>query len=126
MGHENKHIASQNDQFRSQVGIHWADPTLKPTENLLRGEFYITAGIAALTPEQIIEIWARVRAFNDFTPDNDPYGEHNFGAFETEGVGKIFWKIDYYADEQLKWGSENPDDPTQTYRVLTVLLAEEY
>jgi hypothetical protein len=30
--------------------------------------------------------------------DNDPHGEHDFGAFEHEGQ-RIFWKIDYYAPD---------------------------
>jgi hypothetical protein len=32
---------------------------------------------------------------DSFTPDNDPYEEHDFGKIEvSEHV--IFWKIDYY------------------------------
>ena len=56
---------------------------------------------------------------------NDPYNEHDFGAFSQEGVGKIFWKIDYY-DAAMKYGSEDPADPTKTTRVLTIMLASEY
>ena len=59
-----------------------------------------------------------------FCEDNDPYGEHDFGAFEVEGE-KLFWKIDYY-DKALEHGSEDPADPTRTTRVLTVMLASEY
>lgn len=65
-----------------------------------------------------------VRTFRDFTPDNDPHGEHDFGSFDIEGV-RVFWKIDYY-DRSLSAGSENPADPTVTTRVLTILLASEY
>lgn len=36
-----------------------------------------------------------IRQFNDFTPDNDPYGEHDFAAVEHDGV-RVYWKIDYY------------------------------
>jgi hypothetical protein len=38
---------------------------------------------------------------------------------------KLFWKIDYY-DTSLQYGSENPADPDQTTRVLTIMLASEY
>ena len=61
---------------------------------------------------------------NDFNEDNDPYGEHDFGAIDHNGQ-KIYWKIDYY-DSDLKYGSENPADPCQTARVITIMLANEY
>jgi Protein of unknown function (DUF3768) len=52
------------------------------------------------------------------------YGEHDFGSFELEGE-KLYWKIDCY-DKKMRFGSEDPSDPEQTTRVLTILLAEEY
>jgi hypothetical protein len=66
----------------------------------------------------------KVETFNDFTPGNDPHGERDFGAFEHNG-NKIFWKIDYY-DNTMTNGSEDPSDPKQTVRVLTIMLASEY
>jgi hypothetical protein len=66
----------------------------------------------------------KVESFDSFTEDNDPHGEHDFGAFEHEGQ-RIFWKIDYYARDR-EHGSENPADPKQTVRVLTIMLASEY
>jgi len=69
-------------------------------------------------------ILAQVQGFNDFNPDNDPYSEHDFGAFKLEGK-RICWRIDYY-DSTFTWGSEHPEDPAQTVRVLTVMLVEEY
>jgi Protein of unknown function (DUF3768) len=38
----------------------------------------------------------KVELFDSFTEDNEPHGEHDFGAFEHEGQ-RVFWKIDYYA-----------------------------
>jgi hypothetical protein len=35
-----------------------------------------------------------VQAFIDFSPDNDPYSEHDFGFFKPQG--EFFWKIDAY------------------------------
>jgi hypothetical protein len=69
-------------------------------------------------------IFSKIRNFEKFTPDNDPYKEHDFGSVEHEGL-KIFWKIDYYAPDMMH-GSENPADPKQTIRVLTIMLASEY
>ena len=104
--------------------------TIAKLNDLLRttfigGQIVMTAGIAALPPEVQEDIVTKVRTFNDFSEDNDPYGERDFGAFDQSGVGKIFWKIDYY-DATMTMGSENPADPKQTRRVLTILLAEEW
>jgi Protein of unknown function (DUF3768) len=88
------------------------------------GRIYVTAGIAALAMRDQVEIMQRVQSFSAFTPDNDPYGQHDFGSFEYGGK-KIFWKIDYY-DRQLEFGSPDPADESVTTRVLTVFFAEEY
>ena len=66
----------------------------------------------------------KVATFDDFTADNDPHGEHDFGSFDLAG-DKFFWKIDYY-DPTLEFGSDDPADPTKTTRVLTLMLAAEY
>jgi Protein of unknown function (DUF3768) len=65
---------------------------------------------------------AAVQRFDAFTPDNDPYGEHDFVTLDGE---KLFWKIDTYADGSLTHGAEDPTDPA-AMRVLTIMLAEEY
>ena len=58
------------------------------------GKRLMTAGIAALPPQDQAAILAKVMAFDAFTEDNDPHGEHDFGAFDHAGH-RIFWKIDY-------------------------------
>jgi hypothetical protein len=88
------------------------------------GTLFITSGIAALLVDDQAAILERVHGFDAFGPDNDPYGEHDFGAFEHNGAS-IFWKIDYY-DLNLECGSAEPWNPEKTRRVLTVLLASEY
>ena len=80
--------------------------------------------LMAETSTEPIELAKIVQDYDDFSPDNDPYGEHDFGAFDFLG-SKCFWKIDYY-DPSLKWGSEDPSDTSKTTRVLTMLLASEY
>jgi hypothetical protein len=91
-------------------------------QNLRGGRVVFTAGIAGRADSS--EILERIRTFEKFDADNDPHGEHDFGAF-AQGQDRIFWKIDYY-DSDLNHGSENPADPAITTRVLTVMLAEEY
>ncbi|MBZ0130799.1 MAG: DUF3768 domain-containing protein [Rhodobacteraceae bacterium] len=70
------------------------------------------------------ELVALVRDFDAFSDDNDPHKEHDFGNFNFEGL-KVYWKFDYY-DPDLIYGSNDPSDPAQTFRVLTVFLASEY
>ena len=54
----------------------------------------VTAGVAALCHRTRIDALRAVQAFTAFTPDNDPYGEHDFGFFKAAGH-EFFWKIDY-------------------------------
>ena len=113
-------IAALNDQFRTRFFIPSFGPRRVP------GHIVCTSGIATLPPQAQISIWASVSSFDIFTEGDDPHGERDFGAFDAEGVGKILWKIDYYADESCTFGSEDPADPTRSFRVLTIMLAEEY
>ncbi len=105
----NKKIAELNDLLRS---------------TFLTGRVVFTDGVTSLQARDIDEIITKVREFNDFTEDNDPYGEHDFGKIDHKG-NTIFWKIDYY-DKACEYGSEDPTDPKQTTRVLTIMLADEY
>lgn len=57
-------------------------------------------------------------------PDDDPHLERDFGAIVYEGE-RIYWKIDYY-NKDLTGGSETKWDPSQTTRVMTVMLASDY
>ena len=81
-----------------------------------------TEGVQAL--EDVDTVLRQVQVFEAFTPDNDPYGEHDFGAIRYQGQ-TIFGKIDYY-DLDLHMHSPDPSDETVTARVLTIMLAEEY
>ena len=115
--------------------IHGADATAT-TQTIARlndlcraamdiaGRVVQTGGIQTLSVADQSAIREKVETFSDFTPDNDPHGEHDFGAFDHNGE-RIFWKIDYY-NRTLTQGSEDPSDPTRTVRVLTIMLASEY
>lgn len=107
-------IAQQNDQFR------WGDPSVP-------GQRFVTAGINELLKRLEIppqELAQAVTEFSEFTQDNDPHGEHDFGAFEFHGH-RCFWKIDAY-NQDYTMGSDDPSDLTKTRRVLTIMLADEY
>ena len=88
------------------------------------GRVFVTAGVEALPSDVKAMAIRKVATFSDFHDGNDPYGEHDFGAFELTGR-RFFWKIDYYAPD-LRCGSDDPADPEKTTRVLTIMLAEEY
>ena len=83
-----------------------------------------TPGIMALDAADQSRIREQVELFNAFTEGNNPHGERDFGSFTHNGA-KVFWKIDYY-DKALQYGSDAPEDPARTTRVLTIMLAEEY
>ncbi len=103
-------IRALNDAFRN---------------TLQGGRVYMTRGVDALAPDVKLLALDKVKSFDAFTGDNDPHGEHDFGAFEIEGH-KLFWKIDYYDQRDPDLGAENPADAATTQRVLTLMLADEY
>jgi len=88
------------------------------------GKIVTTAGVAALGAERLAHLLRLVRSFDLFDADNDPHGEHDFGMIEDQGE-RFLWKIDYY-DAELRFGSEDPSDPAQTTRVLTLMFASEW
>lgn len=114
-----KRIAELNDQLRARAGVPLFGTGVP-------GKILMTRGIADLPPLVQLEVWSGVKRFDRFTEDNDPYGEHDFGALDIAGAGKVFWKIDYFADAACRFGSEDPADPKKSYRVLAVMLASEY
>lgn len=102
-------VRQLNDQFRT---------------TMTGGQVLITPGVAELPLDVQATVIRKVATFNEFSEDNDPHGEHDFGSFDLIGR-TFFWKIDYY-DANLEYGSEDPGDPEQTARILTIMLAEEY
>jgi hypothetical protein len=108
---------------------------LKPSERIRRlndtfrrtlvgGRMFMTAGVNALPVDTKARVLLAVQSFSDFTKDNDPHHEHDFGSFEIEGE-TYFFKMDYYALD-MDGGSEDPADPAKTTRVLTIMRADEY
>ena len=88
------------------------------------GTVLLSAGVYELPDMVKAAALQKAATFDQFNDDNDPHGEHDFGSFELCGR-KFSWKIDYY-DRAMEYGSEDPREPEQTTRVMTVMLAEEY
>ncbi len=88
------------------------------------GKVLATPSVVNLSSNTRAEVMNAIRDFDAFTDDNDPYGEHDFGAVEVAG-DKFFFKIDYY-DQTMERGSDNPADSNITTRVMTIMRAEEY
>ncbi len=115
-----REIARLNDWLRENI--------TSPGNNRVT----MTIGIAALIGDvaefrnfrKRAELLRTVRDFDTFDRNNDPHGEHDLGSFEFEGT-PCMWKIDYY-NLDLSAGSEDPGDPFQTVRVLTVMRADEW
>jgi len=80
----------------------------------------LTCGVQAV--QNLPGLLQAIRDYDDFTEDNDPYGEHDFGKLDWHG-DKVFWKIDYYNATFDGWA-----DPLtkECHRMMTVMLAEEY
>lgn len=92
-------IARKNDELRSIIPY-----IMKP--DALR----ITKGVQYLGAYSILK---KVKVYNEFTKDDDPYGEHNFGCFMHKDK-KTFWTIVAHG------GDEGYN------LVLTVMLADKW
>ena len=91
------------------------------------GTVVVTSGVQAMLSdagESLQSLASAVQDFDDFSEDDDPYEEHDFGQFSF-GDAKCFWKIDQY-NTTYDGGSEDPTDLTKTCRVLTIMLTHEY
>ena len=116
-----KIIATLNDTFRI-AACKSVFGEIAPDD--VPGKLFVTKGVCHLPTETLKAVFNAIQNFEDFTEDNDPYAQHDFGSVEHDSA-RYFWKIDYY-DKSVTYGSENPADPDQTTRVLTVMLSTEY
>ena len=105
-------IAKRNDAFRKKVMS-----TPQPD-----GKAVMTRGVAALPSNLQAWLFHAVATDTNFPAGNDPYGEHDFGVV-VSGDMQFYWKIDYYADAAMEFGTE---DKVNAYKVLVIMLAEEY
>ena len=86
---------------------------------------YITKGASIfVNGMNKMQFLNNVALYRNFTEDNNPHGERDFGNFMYQKE-KIFWKIDY-KDNAMMYHSPDASDPSQTIRVLTIMKASEW
>jgi len=62
------------------------------------GAVLVTAAFEALPVDLKARVLQRVRTFEQFDDDNDPYHEHDMAFFD-EGGERFFFKLDYYSPD---------------------------
>ncbi len=111
-------VAAQNDAFRRNaclvIPYGAGDPVLK-------GQMVLTQAVHAEGIGFVQSCLGAIGRLDHFPADNDPDGFHDFGSVEVHGT-TVWFKIDFYDAADRNYGSEAPDDPARTYRVLTVLF----
>jgi Protein of unknown function (DUF3768) len=105
MTSKTEQIRTLNDRLRQNLGTGVATAV-------------ITTGVAALGDEAVERIVKTIAVYDDFCHENDPYEEHDFGAFEVDGH-TIFFKIDLYEEPDVN----DPNGEPVVNRVLTIMLA---
>lgn len=101
-------IARKNDEYRRTF-----DPRLV---RVVLTRVVLTQGVAYSQDQA--EVIKAVQSFDKFNADNDPHGEHDFGAVVVHGI-RYFFKFDYY-DDDFQFFKEDGN------RVLTIMRSDEY
>ena len=111
-------VAVQNDVFRKRLHIpQFGTPQIQ-------GRFVLSKGIQSLTPQVQIEVFAKIRNYNDFTVENSPSEERSFGVIYHADVS-VVWTIDSF-DENYQCSGEGRANPKVSRRVLKIVLEREY
>ena len=88
------------------------------------GKAVMTQGVKTLGNLARAYLFQRIINHSHFPNGDDPYGEHDFGVIEAiDWFPKVYWKIDYYENSDIEYGT---DDKINCYRVLVIMLADEY
>ena len=95
---ETDRIRMLNDTFRTWQHVLGVPVT--------QGDVVMTQSVASLGAAFVNRVVEAVRAYDDFSPVDDPYGEHDFGSFELDGE-QILWKIDLYEKTVVKGSAVN-------------------
>src|SRR4051794_40353348 len=109
---------------KSDLAIVATKPANRLRRHRIGGLVLYTPGVLALWLQGLLLVDEAISGFDEFHPDNDPHGEHDFGTVRIAGHTVMF-KIDYY-DANRSGHSPDPADPTVTCQIMTIMLAEEY
>ena len=115
-------VAAHNDAFRRNACL--AIP-YGPGDPVLRGQLLTTQAVHARGMPFVQASLDAIGRLTDFPADNDPDGFHDFGSVEVERT-TVWFKLDIFDGPEMQYGSEAPDDPARTYRVLTVLFPSDW
>ena len=107
-------VAALNDAFR----------TAFPAPPPVPGDYAPSPGVQELDDEAEAAILKHIAAHNEFTPESDPEGYRDFGAFMFEGR-QMCWNIEVVQDSASNELSPHPDDPERSFRVLYYTFADE-
>lgn len=107
------------------IAIRILNDRLRCEHDFSLGRWVVTRGVNDKGLLFVQRACRAVKEFTAFNRDNDPHGEHDAAFVEVDGE-RVMFKIDVFADQKFQHGSEHPGDPQRSYRILTVLLAEEY
>ncbi len=118
-GHEEK---EDGERAAAIARIRALNDELRTTG--LRGKTFLSRGVLAKGSDFVAKACAAVKAFDTFTENNDPWGEHDCATLDVDGE-RVMFKIDCF-DLDMKECSPDPADPKVTQRVLTIMLAEDY
>ena len=111
-------IAAQNDAFRKSIAQFATGPDVP------KGKVVMTRGVAEQSADFQRELITKVIGFDAFDNDSDPYGWHEMGVIEI-GDQTVWFKIDLL-DVNYAYGAEDPTNPDQTRRVMTLLFPSKY
>lgn len=115
-------VTEQNDRFRRSIPSR---PPGAPLPGGLQGRVVFTRTVAARGMLFQLLALLEIAAVSVFEAEDDPDGRHDFGTVEVQG-SRVWFKIDLFSDENMTRGSERPDDPAHTYRVMTVLFPSDW
>jgi len=124
MTDKSKHTRRLNDLARTQPDIVNATWVMTRGVMLLLARDEAADKAVGLAVERVAALRAALARFSDWDAGNDPYGEHDFGAFDLFGE-RLFFKIDYYHPDH-DTHAPVPSSIELCRRVLTIMRADEY